>query len=365
MVTRSTYSGLVFFCGSLMVLGFATSAGAQAPTTPAKKPVQVAATSASTATATATASDTEEAEEKSPFSASLVVETSVGFGTFVSGPQNNSRVTTSFSPRLGYAVTDKVSLGLATALSWYNVVDFGTPLETNTMLLGDTSLSVSHSSIYKHDDSGFNLAGGISASLPTSLRSQFNNKIFGLRPSLTASIPVGPVKLSYTLALNKNFMTTSTPTLSCDGFDEECIEGRPEDAVLGYEAQRQGGEVTLPGLGFPSFSVSNRLAASWGIVEGLTLSGSVTISNGFGVVAREDDEFASVNATPGRSQSDVFSAGLGLGYQIMKHLAVGTSVGVSTARPFGAAGNGFFVFDGIGRASDNIASWGFSLTGSL
>ncbi|TNF27187.1 MAG: hypothetical protein EP329_19860 [Deltaproteobacteria bacterium] len=305
-------------------------------------------------------------EEARHWGASLTVETSIGLGTFVSGDQNQSSVATSFSPTFNYELADSLMIAGAFSLTWYQVLDFATPLAEHTVLMSDISLALNHNSIYRHEGSGFNLAGGLAIGLPTSLASQFQNRLFSMRSSLTASIPLGPVRFSYTLGLGKFFNRTATSTVDCDNFDhpDECREGRDANPDFGFESERRGPEVYLPGAGSTSFYVQNNLNVSWSIVEGLNLTLGIAIFNTFGVRSLPDDEFTADNASPGRSHMDRLVSSLALSYQVHKQVGVGASLVTATGRPFGDQGNSLVVFD-FSRAPDNITSVNFSVTGSL
>ena len=306
-------------------------------------------------------------EEPSKFGGSLSIETSIGLGTFVSGPQENAVVTTSFSPSAYYQLGKDLRLTGALSLTWFQVLDIDTPLSENDALLSDISLGLSHGRIYHHEDSGFNLSGNVRIGLPTSLASQFQNRLFTLSTAFTASIPVGPVSLSYSLSFGKYFNLTATPTLDCNDFENsaECIEGRDANPNFGYESERRGPEVYIQGAGASSFFVSNSLNIGWTIIDELSLSFGLTISNSFGVRSFPTDDLSSDDATAGRSQRDRLLSSLGLDYTINRYLAVGASLVTDTSTPFGATGDDFPVVFDFARASDNITSINISVTGSL
>lgn len=335
--------------------GRAGGEGASAPATAA--PAAATAQGATAAPAT---------DEDRRWGAALSVETSIGLGTFVGEPEGQASVATSFSPSATYRLADKLTASASVALTWYQVLDFATPLKEHSFLLSDISLGLSHGSIYKHEGSGFNLSGGLSVSLPTSLASQFQNRLFTLKPSFTASVPVGPVTFAYTFGFGKFFNLTASATVDCDDFADpaECREGREDNPDFGFESERRGAEVYLPGSGSSSFFVQNGLSVRWAILEGLDLALGVTVSSNFGVRTFADDALASAPATSGRAQSDRLVSSLSLSYQILEQLGVGASLVTATGRPFGDQGNDFVIFD-FKRAPDNITSLNLSVTGSL
>lgn len=324
--------------------------------TPTEGPTTIVTTEAPTKT-----------ETPSDFGGSLSVETSVGIGTFVPEPQDNAVVTTSFAPSAWYQLAKDLKLTAGFSFTWFQVLDIDTTLAENDVLLSDISIGISHGRIFNDPGTKFNLSGNLRVGLPTSLASQFQNRLFTLSTGLTASIPVGPVSFSYSLGFGKYFNLTATPTLDCSDFsnEAECIEGRDANPNFGYESERRGPEVYIKGMGASSFYVQNALNIAWSIIDELSLSLGFTISNSFGVRAFPVDELSSEHATSGRSQRDRLVSSLGLDYTINRYVSVGASLVTDTSAPFGADGNDFPVLFDFTRASDNITSVNISVTGSL
>jgi hypothetical protein len=334
--------------------------------TPAVAPVPVGVTPAGPTTVVTT--ETPGSSESSrPFGGALSIETSVGIGTFVSEPQDNAVVTTSFLPSGYYKLAKDLHLTASFSLTWYQVLDFDTTLQDNDVLLSDISLGISHAKIFHDPGSKFNLSGNLRVGLPTSLASQFQNRLFTLSTGVTASIRVGPVSFSYSLGFGKYFNLTATPTVDCEDFSDpdECIQGRDANTNFGFESERRGPEVYLRGAGATSFYVQNALGISWAIIDELSLSLGVTISNAWGVRSFPEDGLSSDHAVGGRSQRDRLVSSLGLAYTINRHLAVGASLVTDTTQPFGATGDDFPVIFDFTRASDNITSLNVSVTGTL
>jgi len=300
-------------------------------------------------------------------SGTLTLDTSVGIGTFVSDPQTNPLVVTSLAPMALYRITPALRVTMALSLTWYQVLGFDTALPENEVLLSDISIGVAHARIFNDADSGFNLSGGLRLGLPTSLASQFQNRLFSLSAGMNAALPVGPMVFSYSLGFAKAFNLTATATLDCNDFEDsaECIEGRDDNPNFGFESERRGAEVYIPGAGGASFSVTNSINISWGILDVLSLSLGLSLSNSFGVRSFPQDSLSSENATSGRSQRDRLMSSLALTYVVNRHLLVGASLMTDTSEPFGADGNDFPVIFDFTRASDNITSINLSVTGSL
>ncbi len=340
---------------------------ASAPGSAAVTPAPTAPAATTTAPTVLTTTGESPIMSGADFGGSLTLDTSVGIGTFVSDPQDNPLVVTSLAPSAFYRLTPELRLTAGLSLTWYQVLGFDTALPENEFLLSDISIGLAHSRIFNDDDSGFNISGSLRLGLPTSLASQFQNRLFSLSAGMNASLPVGPIVFSYSLGFSKSFNLTATPTLDCDDFEdsEECIEGRDDNPNFGFESERRGPEVYLRGAGATSFSVTNSLNISWAIIDELSLSLGLSLSNSFGVRSFPKDSLSSENATSGRSQRDRLMSSLGLTYVANRHLLFGLSLMTDTSEPFGAAGDDFPVIFDFSRASDNITSINLSVTGSL
>jgi len=322
---------------------------------------------ATTTTTVTTGQLTPQTEAPKPWGGSATLDTSVGLGTFVSGVQNSSLVTTSLSASGFYSLAQDLRLTLGLSMTWYQVLNFDTTLDDNTVLLSDISVGISHSKIFHDADSGFNLGGAIRVGLPTSLASQFQNRIFSLSFGLNAALPIGPVTFSYGFTFGKYFNRTAVSTIDCSDFDDEteCIEGRGNNPNFGFESERRGPEVYLRGSGANSYYFSNALDINWDIVEGLSLSLGIAISNAFAVRSFPEDELTGAHAVEGRRQSDRLTSSLALGYQFTKNISAALAFVTDTTQPFGADGDQFPVIFDFERAPDNISSLSLSVTGSF
>jgi hypothetical protein len=313
-----------------------------------------------------TAKEDTDKEEATPLSVSISVGTSVGIGSFVSGPTQQVSISTGITPKISYKLADKMSLSVAIGGSVYHVNEYASAAYNGQFLIGDAYATFSHSSLFKDEASGLNVSGALRLYFPTSLSSRFQNRILSVRPSFTGSIKAGPVSFAFTTMFTKYFNTSTSMSLDCENnFDVGlCIEGRGPGVGGGFESEVKGGEVFLPSAGIYSFYVGNGLNATWTIMDGLTLGASVTVYNLFGYRAYDVDDYSSENAQPGRSQVDRLITGIDLGYQINKKLSVSLGFSTDTIRPFGADGKDLVVLD-LSRASDNISALGLSFAGTL
>ena len=319
-----------------------------------------------TAPADTVATATEEDDAPLPIRAALAVSTSVGIGTFADGVQRQPSVTTSFSPSLTYDIGNGMSLRTSIGGVWYQINDYSSALEEGRFLLTDLGLTFGHSSIASDKETGFNLSGQFSLSLPTSLASQYQNRILAISPRLAASWKVGPVTIATSVQFKKYFMTSSTPSINCEAYENEteCIEGRGPDPTGGFVSEVRGGEVFIPSYGLSSFYVSYSPSVTWEMVEGLNLNLAVIAYHIFGVVSTEVDDLSSPNAKRGRNQTDRLLSSVSLSYAVHKNLGISLGLSTDTVRPYGADGKDFVFFD-FSRASDNITSVSLGLTGSI
>lgn len=334
-------------------------------TSPSATPETGPAATTTTTVTTGTPVTTTTAKKK--FGGSATYEQSIGLGTFVGGVQSNDLVVGSLGASGYYSVAENLKVTAGLSLTWYQVLDFDTTLKDNTFLLSDISIGLSHGRIFHDDGSGFNLGGSIRIGLPTSLASQFQNRLFSLSTGLNASIPVGPVTFTYAFSFAKYFNRTAVATLDCEDFDDEteCIEGRGNNPNFGFESERRGPEVYLRGSGATSYAFTNSLDVSWSIIEGLDLSLGLAISNSFGVRSFPADEFSGEHAEEGRAQGNRLTSSLSLSYQFLKELSAAVSFVTDTAQPFGADGDDFPVVFDFSRAPDNISSLSLSVTGTF
>lgn len=356
-----------------LVTGLSVSAVAAPPepSSPSATPIKLAAIvpqagGATPGDASAVVSTTA-GQKPADFGGAVTAETSVGIGTFAPAPHDNALVSTTVLGSVFYRLSDQMRLTVAGSVTWYNVNDFSTPLPDNEALLSDLSVGVSHSSIYRNAASGLNISGAFRVLLPTSPASQFQNRWFTLTPGVTASLPIGPLNLSWSFGFGKFFGATSTATVDCSDFDdpEECYHGRAGNAALGFETERRGGEVFVPGTGMNSFFFSNNLSVSANPLERLTVALNLGVFNYFGLRSLPVDELSSPNAQGGRAHRDRLISSLSASYQLIDSLSLSTNLVSDTSQPFGARGDSAPVVFDFTRASDNLTTLSLALTGTF
>jgi hypothetical protein len=354
----------------LLALVLTTSVGAQGPVGKIKlaKVDKKASTSAPLVTTAKSTTKTKKTKKALPITVKLSVETSVGIGTFVGGEQQQVAVSTGITPSLSYSLAKNQSLSAAIGTSIYHINDYGTAFFNGTVLLGDLYVTYSHGKLYSNKKLGLSISGAFRVYLPTSLSSQYQNRIFSMRPSLSGSWKKGKFSIGFTTMFTKYFGRTTSPTIDCSNFEDGfCREGRPEGPGIGggFESERKGGEVFLPSSGANSFYVGNSLSISYKPIPDLTLSMGLTIYNIFGICSFDVDTLSSPNAKAGRSQLDRVISSVSVSYKIMKQLSVGLGFTTDTVRPFGDDGKSQPVIFDTTRAPLNISSLSLSLTGTL
>jgi len=352
----------------LLALVLTTSVSAQGPDGKIKLAKVDKKASASAPLVTTAKATTKTKKKKLPISGRLVVETSVGIGTFVGGDQQQAAVSTGITPTLTYSIAKGQSLSAAIGTTIYHLNDYGTAFYNGTVLLGDLYVTYSHGKLYSNKKLGLSVSGAFRVYFPTSLSSQYQNRIFSMRPSLSASWKKGKFSVGFTTMFAKYFGRTTSPTLDCSNFEDGfCREGRPEGPGVGgsFESERKGGEVFLPSSGSNSFYVGNSLSVSYKPIPALTLSMGITIYNIFGIRSFDVDTLSSPNAKAGRNQLDRLISSVSVSYKIMKQLSVGLAFTTDGVRPFGDDGKSAPVIFDTKRAPLNLSSLSLSLTGTL
>lgn len=344
------------------------AAGGETPGTSTSS--STSTTTSTTATTTATAdTPAEEEEESSPFSASLTWGTDIGGGTFVSGGGNNPFVSSAITPAIGYKLTDDISTRASIGFTWYHQGDTTTPYFDNRVYASDLYLQVAHGNVWSTEEDLLNISAAFRLYFPTSLASQFQNRIISMRPTVTSGLTLGPVSISYTLGLMKYFSSANTASIDCGEFPEgQCREGRGPDPNAGFSSEVRGGEVFLGNTtGVNSFYVMNALSVSVSPVEGLSVSLGATFYNLFGVQSFDKDQDSGDFAQEGRAQTDRLITSVSVSYQIIKELKAAISWTNDDVRPLGLTEDSGIQapFVNPDRLSENGQSLGISVTASL
>jgi len=304
-------------------------------------------TGATTATVTEGGGVDGAEDEPFPLSARIVLNTSVGLGTFINSNQRQETLSMTLWPTLALRLPVKnLTLSASMTATLYAVNDFGTAFPNGQIIPGDLFITLAHTNVFSTKDvaDGLSIMAFFRVYFPTSPTSQLLNRTIAIRPYAVTSLRAGPVTLSWTFMLMKYFASSTQSGLNCANFKSgECIEGRPQAGE--FSSQVDGDSVALTGTGNTSFYVANIVSLGIRLYEGLNLTLSAGAYNIFGFNSVPIDDLSSNFAKAGRAQTDRFLAGIAINYQAHKHFGVGLSYDLATSRPFGPDGQGLVAFE--------------------
>jgi hypothetical protein len=203
-----------------------------------------------------------------PLSALVGIGNSVGLGTFMPDyqrmPSWGSSVSLSLMlrmPKMGMMPSSIVSIGSATSVPWLYAYSSGNNANLNQVLVSDTRVNYRVPSLWRSAELGLNVGAGTGMSLPTSLRSRYNN----LGTSLRVSLPISFSKAGFNVFWNSSFgynIYTQQNPLTQRMFSEEdasrfLIVCRPAEVLGDDMCLRKGRPM--------DFSVSNTFSVGYGI----------------------------------------------------------------------------------------------------
>lgn len=252
------------------------------------------------------------------------LSTSVGQGSFVANQHaRNAYVDWSFSITPMYSLLNG-ALNLSGSFAFMQeLTDSDGDTYNQRVLLSDANVGASHLLFtIPYVDVAFMV--GARAFFPTSLASQTQTLLVGLRGNIALMRTFGPVTLSYNGSFRKNFHQYQSPVYDVTDVDSNTFiarEGGNErvDALL-YTA---GGNNI-------SYIFSNSLSVNVQIIAGLSANISYQISNAFTYASYPKDSLASGNATAGRGQRDSFGTNISVSYAFpFVFLTLGLSNGSS------------------------------------
>jgi hypothetical protein len=245
-----------------------------------------------------------------PFRIMTSISSSVGQGSFVANQgARNAYWDWSLSLTPMYTLMDgAINISGSVAINQELTESDGDTV-SRRVLLSDASLGASHM-IWTIPGADIGVIVGARASFPTSIASQTQSLLLGLRGSLTLMRSFGPVMVMYSGGFRKNFHQYQSPVYDTEGMDDNIFIAREggNERVDAFLYTGGGNNV--------SYSFSNSLSVNVQIIGGLSANASYQISNGFTYASYEKDSMASVNARAGRGQRDSFSTNLSVSYPI-------------------------------------------------
>jgi hypothetical protein len=339
-------------CSALLLLA-APSAAAVEPT------LQPAAA----ATVAADAPDGEDDALPRRLGGTIVLETSVGRGSFIRDAAVRRPLATlyvSARPEVRLLAKRQLALGLG--------FDFDTNLVENAdsestrprqVRAGDLEVFARYDDLARHRPAHLRLSAAVAIKTPTSLLSRYQTKLFGLGLStVTSWEPLDWLGVSWSLGLTKNFNRYRTAVLRDGAFDIA-----PPSRAGGAEVVAEGRTATSDGVA--SFSVSNAVSVDFSFLERFSASVGWELAHAFSYNRYAKDELAAEAAQSGRGRTDVMAGSLEVGVEVIDELSVAIGTLVQQA-PKTADNRKFrFPFWDTTNGADNRQIFYLDITGTF
>ncbi len=275
-------------------------------------------------------------KRKSPFGVNVLLEQSLGIGTFVADKYARNPYygwTLQLRPR--YYFTDKFFAELSFALTGELTTSYQTSTTTKRQVMpSDLILNLKYSNVYKIPGLGIGISPYLRLGAPTSYESRYRNLYLSTAAGLNLTRMFGShVLVDYMFRFNKNWNKTAQPTITGSQIALSRLRGN-EDVG--------GGEVINGDDNNISYSVYNALTGSFIITDEWSITLQLAIQNSWTYLSIPKDEQSSPNAKEGRGQRDRTYGVLDITYQPWEHF--GFSLGLSSAQPAKTADNKSFRF---------------------
>ena len=290
----------------------------------------------STSQESADASLTETVETaKSPFSMALVLDNSVGVGTFVEGSSQRPSYTMSLDMRPMWKLSDNETVRLRMAV--YSGLIQNADSSTTTkrqVLVTDLEARYMHSSSQELGAIKLGATPYAAVSFPTSLASRHATKIAAVRGGYNVSAKLNKFTLMLDTGVLKNFHRYTSPVVQRD--DNVAIF-RPQGA------EDLGNSLTAIGRNNVEWSWSSQAMMSLGLSDKLTFSTAYAFAKSWTYVSYPDDEQTAEQADAGRGVRDVVQGVVDLYWQTPFE-KLGLDLGITSAQSPKTADNSGFRF---------------------
>jgi hypothetical protein len=276
------------------------------------------------------------AKRKTPFGVNVLLEQSLGIGTFVADKYGRNPYygyTLQIRPR--YYFTNHFFAELAFALTGELTTSYTTSTTSKRQVMPtDLTLLLKYSNAYKIPVLGINISPFVRLGAPTSYESRYRNLYLSTAAGFNLTRMFGQhVLVDYLFRFNKNWNKTAQPTISGG---QIALSRRRGAEDLG------GGEV-INGLdNNTSFSVYNALTGSFIINDQWSITLQLALQSSWTYLSIPKDQFSAPDAKAGRGQRDKTFGVLDLTYQPWENF--GFSLGLSSAQPAKTADNKSFRF---------------------
>lgn len=324
----------------------------------------------------------EEEEDGKKWSVGARVSSSVGQGTFVNVANDNpyydpsctdpivqgcvgdarsayDRASLSFGVNAGYRLDD---FNFGTSISARkSLTRGGSTQRPRDMRIGDLGLSAGYKG-YTFESIGVSISPGISASLPTSLSSQFATRVLGTNLSVGISRTfLDRLNLSLGVGVGKDFHRSTIPGFNEAKWDEEdefeFLDGNRPESIVYRSGENVRGIVFVDGVN-TEWSLSTSLSASFALYKKLSFAASYNFGTYWTYAVSREDHPLYGDVDP---EIEGFNDGRGVGQ------SVSTSVGLSYPIELGDFGLNLSAGIGTGTApktDDNrsfkFPFWNFS-----
>ena len=302
-----------------------------------------------------------------PLSVLVGVGNSVGLGTFMPDYQRMPSWGSSVSmallwrlPAAGAMPSSIVSVGSAASVPWLYAFNSGGNANLNQALVSDTRLNYRVPSLWRSAEWGLNVGAGAGMSLPTSLRSRYNNLGSALRVALPVAFFKAGFSAFWNTSLGYNVYTRANP-LTQRMYSEEdssrfLIVCRPAE-VLGDDMCLRMGRPT-------DFTMANTFSVGYGF-QRHNINIGLTWWLGFQRALTEAPELKSEFASDQNFNESVIGS-ISYGYAFEGAYAPGMGISMSTGQsPYTPTGEPRFGFLDLLTPSSNLTQFGLNLTWRL
>ncbi|MBM4397861.1 MAG: hypothetical protein FJ087_19525 [Deltaproteobacteria bacterium] len=270
---------------------------------------------------------------KSPFGGIVILEQSLGVGTFV---DNQYARTPSYawllSLRPRYYFTNKLSAELRFDITQELTTSYGTSTTYKRQVMpSDLLLTVRYHPVYRIPVVGIGISPFVRLGAPTSYESRYRNLYLSTAAGLDLNRLLGPVYLNYTFRTTKNFNRTTVATVT-----------GPVAVFRQAGAEDLGGGEVATGDNNVEWSIFNSLMATFILSDEWSVSLQLAIANSWIYKSYANDALTAEYAKPGRGQRDRTYGTIDVSYQPWEHF--GFSLGVSSTQPAKTADNKSFRF---------------------
>lgn len=261
---------------------------------------------------------------KIPFGGTVILEQSLGVGTFVADQYARTPYYSwllSIRPR--YYITKQLFAELRFDLSQELTTSYGTTTTKKYQVMpSDTLLTVKYSNLYTIPKAKINFSPFIRITAPTSYESAYRDLYLALALGFDLTRTFGPIFLDYTIRASKSFNKYTVATVKVD-------KSKPVAVARVKGNEELAGNLIATGSNNVEWSLYNSILGSWMINDKWSVSLWFAILNSWTYNSYPKDEYSAPQAKAGRGQRDYVFSQIDVTFQPWAY--VGFSAGISTA----------------------------------